>query len=114
LPGRISDYHWAINACCITLWEQRHTEPWVAHTIERLCWLAIRLYETHCEGQGGHTFGYSKLVEMYSREGYLHEAIALVQRAQLKDTAAGAQIEYTQIYESLQKRMAALEAEGAS
>src|SRR5258708_4417745 len=47
LPGELLDYHFAIQGCCSELWRLRLEEPWVFAEIERLCWLDIRLIQTH-------------------------------------------------------------------
>jgi hypothetical protein len=120
LPGTIPDYHFAIAHCCEQLWQNRHGAPWTLHTIERLCWLDIQLCEAHPQdltfehGDGERrypTMGYTRLLPMYSREGYLTEALRVAQRARDHAGDEAAREHFAAHVAALE---AALEAEDAS
>src|SRR5262245_33497693 len=49
LPGRASDYHFAIQGCAQELWRRRREEPDVLPHIEELCRLNLRLLEARPE-----------------------------------------------------------------
>lgn len=115
LPGIASDYHFAIQSCNETLWKHRREEPWVVEQIERLCWLNIQLMEACPEAisfeREGETQYYSvsafyRLINLYKQDGYLKEALEVAAR--------GVRFNQTQHdFESLQERIAQLEAEDA-
>lgn len=114
LPGELSDYHFAIQACHEILWKHRHQAPWVAEKVFELCWLDIHLLEAYPKalayefdepGFMPRILAFERLRLMYQREGYLHEALDVAQRA--AKLAQGK----TNVDE-LQTLIAALEAEG--
>ncbi len=82
LPGELSDYHFAIQSCCLELWRLRREEPWVLVEIEELCWLDIRLLQAHPDfavvnnEQGFFLIlAFERLIALYEQEGYLYEAL---------------------------------------
>jgi hypothetical protein len=111
LPGVVTDYHFALQACIESLWKCRRTEARVWGELERLCWLDLQLIEAY---PGPFAIGerfvairaFPTLIRMYEREGYLHEALDVAQRAATfgQDGAP---------LEALQKRVARLEEEDA-
>jgi hypothetical protein len=113
LPGQTSDYHFAIQGCGEMLWKNRREEPWGIQEMERLYWLDIRLIEAHpetisFEREGKRSYfqvaAFDRLVYLYRREGYLHEALIVAKRAVKFDQQEGT-------LEELQQRIAALESE---
>jgi hypothetical protein len=113
LPGEVSDYHFAIQGCVDELWRRRRAEPELYDEIERLCWLDIRLLEARpsflsVSQVGGTVYlrvsTIERLISLYEREGFLHEALDVAIRAarlhQGEDRA-----------QQLQKRIAQVEAE---
>jgi hypothetical protein len=116
LPGQTSDYHFAIQGCGEMLWKNRSEESWVIQELERLYWLDIRLIEAHpetisFEREGKQSYfqvaAFNRLVYLYKREGYLHEALIVARRAVKFDQQQGT-------LEELQQRIAALELEDAN
>ena len=116
LPGIASDYHFAIHHCNETLWKQRRQEPWVLEQIERLCWLDIQLLEAcpeaisfdrEGETQYANVDAFHRLINLYEDDGYLKEALEVARRAVRFNQAQN-------YFESLQERIAQLEAEGAN
>jgi hypothetical protein len=102
LPGTTADYHFAIQGCVQELWKRRRTEPHLLPDVERLCWLDIRLIEAQpntiaFEREGGTSFvnvlAFGYLIELYSREGFLNEALEVAQRGvRLHQTTAEAEL----------------------
>lgn len=88
LPGQILDYHFAIQGLSELLYKRRRTEPQHLPLAESLAWLDVRIVEAHpllfrlspdkedCIG----ILAFNFLVELYEREGYLHEALAAAER----------------------------------
>lgn len=113
LPGTISDYQLAIQKCYNALWDARREEPGVLIEVEALCWLSIRLIEAYPTaflyqaGDGEERFmghgAYMTLVQLYEREGFLHEALEVAERLTLFDSNFG--------LEELQTRLDMLQAE---
>jgi hypothetical protein len=112
LPGTVSDYHFAIQRCVEQLWKRRRQEPALLHVVERLCWLDIRLIEARPETiispkKGSATFfqvlAFSHLVELYSDEGFLNEALEIAER--------GARLNQKTPVAELQERLARIKAE---
>jgi hypothetical protein len=113
LPGEPSDYHFAIQNCNETLWKYRREEPWVVEHIEWFCWLDIQLLEACPEAitfdregeiQYANVLAFYRLISLYEKEGYLTEALEVARRA----------VRFNQSqpdFESLQERIAQLEAE---
>src|SRR5713101_7399102 len=91
LPGEASDYHFAIQRVIEDLWKRRREEPHVLPELERLCWLDVRLVEavpeaiSYEQSDGSRHFvrvlAFSRLVYLYEREGFLHEALDVAERA---------------------------------
>lgn len=116
LPGEPSAYHFAIQNCNEMLWKYRREEPWVVELIEWLCWLDIQLIEACPEAisfdrddetRYVNVLAFDRLISLYEREGYLREAIKVARRA----------VRFNQSqhdFESLQERIAQLEAENAT
>lgn len=114
LPGTASDYHFAIQSCIEGLWNCRRAEPMVLEHVERLCWLDIRLIELRpdvitLEDNGNDRYfavlAFKHLGLLYQREGFLHEALDVAERAARFEQGDP---------ESIRQRIAALEAEDAS
>jgi len=109
LPGIPSDYHFIIQGCAERLWARRREEPSALESVERLCWLDIRLIEVkpsliHAELRGARVMTFQWLIDLRAREGFLNEALDIARLAatfQQGDTNA----------QLLQDRIAALEAE---
>jgi hypothetical protein len=91
LPGTATDYHFALAAAVENLYAIRATEPAMLETVERLCWLDIQLiearpaaflWETPEGARAYYSFPtFSRLITLYSTEGYLREALAVIERA---------------------------------
>jgi hypothetical protein len=88
LPGQPSDYHFLIQGCALALWNRRRAEPEVLQEVERLCWLDIQLVQarpdavTHEYSEEWKFFAiaaFATLIELYQREGFLHEALEVAQ-----------------------------------
>ena len=88
LPGELSDYHFAIQGAAEALWKKRREEPQHIAFAEWLYWWDVRLIEAHPhvvqirpgepEYFGVHAF--DRIVGLYEREGFLHEALAAAER----------------------------------
>jgi hypothetical protein len=50
LPGELSDYHFAIQNTCKTIFGRRREDLNLLEELERLCWLDIELLEASTEG----------------------------------------------------------------
>lgn len=90
LPGVPSDYHFIIQACAGALWSRRRREPQALEDVERLCWLDIQLiearpetieYEHEDEPMFYRVLTFAILIDLYEREGYLREALAVADTA---------------------------------
>lgn len=112
LPSIASDYHFAIQRCVEELWKRRRQEPGLLSEVERLCWLDLRLVEArpetiayerdgNVEFAGVLAFGH--LIELYSREGFLNEALDVAER--------GARLNQNTPVMELRERLARIEAE---
>lgn len=115
LPGEPSDYHFLIQGCANELWGRRRQEPEVLEKVERLCWLDIRLIEARLDAVSDEfsdeprfyqVLAFAILINMYEREGFLHEALDVAERA-----ARFGQVNEAQ--DRLLERIAAAEAEDA-
>jgi hypothetical protein len=90
LPGEPSDYHFLIQSCASELWRRRRRDPDALEDVERLCWLDLNLVEA-CPAAITNEYGdeprfyqvtaFSTLIDLYEREGCLHEALAVAERA---------------------------------
>lgn len=88
LPGQLSDYHFVIQSCADALWKRRRNEPWQVAFVEWLCWWDVRLVEAHSHiieiAPGKQEYlqvlAFDRLVDLYEREGFLHEALATAER----------------------------------
>lgn len=113
LPGKLTDYHFAIQNCHNTLEGFAREEPWVFEEVERLCWLDIRLISEYpetitlepiviadkelakiaAERRGERRFfsvsAFHHLMGMYEREGYLREALEVAKIAERFEQCSG-------------------------
>ncbi len=88
LPGTASDYHYALMETYQALYSRRREEALALVEVERLCWLDIALVE-RCPRDRGEEFdlrevdhpAFSRLMQIYEREGYLLEARSVAERA---------------------------------
>jgi hypothetical protein len=90
LPGEGTDYHFLIQGCAKELWGRRRDEPDVLEEVERLCWLDIQLVESLPEAvmdefsdepRFYQVLSFDILIDLYEREGFLHEALEVADRA---------------------------------
>jgi len=90
LPGEPSDYHFLIQGTANDLWAKRREEPEVLEDVERLCWFDLQLieavpgavqHESDDEVSFYSVAAFSRLINLYEREGALHEALAVAERA---------------------------------
>lgn len=114
LPGQPADYHFAIQSAASVLHDRRRAEPGVLLNVEQLCWLDIQLVEAcpravSYESADGETYysitAFYTLISMYKREGFIREALAVVERAK----PFGRQVPGER--EDLETRLTAIEAE---
>lgn len=114
LPGILSDYHYALQSCHELLWQHRRKELWIIAEIERLCLLDIQLVEVQnsisVEREIDFSFGWKRLIQLYEREGNIHEAFAIAQRGDIfyQDRT---KYERKTLSASLQPRLTQFEAE---
>ena len=89
LPGILSDYHFAIQSASEALWRRRREEPGQLAFVEWLCWWDVALIEAHpyvieFEQDGKKRYfavhAFDRIVGLYEREGFLHEALAAAER----------------------------------
>lgn len=88
LPGELSDYHFAIQGAAEALWKRRREEPTLIALVEWLCWCDVRLIEAHPsvieiepgKAQYYRVHAFERIVGLYQREGFLHEALAAAER----------------------------------
>jgi hypothetical protein len=90
LPGRPSDYHFAIMGAYEDLWLRRREEPDVLPELERLCLLDIGLLEAIpniIRTVGNREVlpplsapAFSRLIYLYERNGLLEDALAIAKR----------------------------------
>jgi hypothetical protein len=116
LPGRPSDYHFAIMRACEDLWLRRREEPDVLPELERLCLLDIALLEAVPDiirKVGNREVlpplsapAFSKLIYLYERNGLLEDALAIARRGAALGQSGGD-------VERLSQRIASLLAEDA-
>jgi hypothetical protein len=115
LPGQPADYHFAIQGTAALLWNRRREEPNVLTKVEELSWLDIRLAEawpravSYDSGDGETYFSITALytlIKLYEREGFIREALAVVDRAK----SFGRQVPGER--ERLEQKLAAIESEG--
>lgn len=87
LPGELSDYHFAIQGTCRTVFDSRRQDFKLLEEVERLCWLDVALIEAHpsvAEYEPGKFYsvvGYDLLMRLYETEGYFAEAIEVAERS---------------------------------
>lgn len=95
LPGQGSDYHFAIQQVAGLLWRRRVAEPESLSWVEFLSWLDIKLIrafpdavrdEYAADYPGRSPFyavsAFNSLITMYSREGFLEEALGVASIAE--------------------------------
>lgn len=117
LPGEASDYHFAIQQVVGFLWSRRIPEPEVLGWVEYLNWLDIELiraypnavrdeYADHHPGRSPFysVSAFGSLIGMYSREGFLAEALGVARIAEEFDQGEPLRAE-------LEERLALLRAE---
>ena len=117
LPGEASDYHFAIQSAAAALWGRRSAEPEVLESFEHLNVLDIRLIEAvpdairdeYAEVRPGRSEFYTvsafrNLINLYTREGFLREALGVAQVAERFGQGEHVDAE-------LQERLAALQTE---
>lgn len=115
LPGTASDYHFALLSAVDSLYGLRFSEPGALNAVERFCLLDIQLIEAkpaaflYATPEGTERYysfpTLSRLITLYSTEGYLREAMMVVEKAEHFDQAQ-------QHRERIRARIAAIEAEG--
>ncbi len=114
LPGKPSDYHFAIQNAVDALWTMSSENPTVLNDIERLVWDDIALAQavpdavsTVLDGvrQWYRITGLARLVGMYEREGAWREALEVTR------IAATSFDQLSDKLEELTERVAALESE---
>ena len=92
LPAPPATTSFAIAGFAESFYSRRYREPeWLA-TVEWLCWLDVQLIEARSDAfldtrgeQPDNYFRFpvfSRLITMYSAEGYLREALEVVERAE--------------------------------
>jgi hypothetical protein len=90
LPGKLSDYHFALQRTHGELCKFIGKESWVAGEIEKLCKLNIQLLEKYPETisyeneEGIHyarVTAFNRLISLYENEGYLREALEVTKLA---------------------------------
>ena len=112
LPGELSSYHFAIQQAIQELWRLRTQESWALEEMEKLCWLDIRLITRslkefqHEDGNLLTIYAVDRLLTLFEREGYLHEALELAEFAVKLGAGEG-------LAEKLRERVALLDAEAA-
>ena len=117
LPGQGSDYHFAVQGVAETLTSRRSREPEVLEWVEFLCSLDIRLVQACPEAvtidnagipEGASRFAsiptFHLLTELYTREGFLGDALNVARIAERFEQARAPVAE-------LEGRLAALQAE---
>lgn|SRR5579875_2570703 len=114
LPGKLLDYHFAIQGCCSVLWRLHGEEPWVLIELEKLCWLDIRLIQAYpdiARANNEREFlvvtTMQHLIILYEQEGYLYEALQVAEIAVRFNQQKPA-------FERIKSRIAQLEAEEES
>lgn len=88
LPGQVMDYHFAIQGAVTLLHKRRFAEPQHLSFMEWLCWLDIVLLEANeasfriSEDNPTyvHVPAFNILLDVYENEGFLMEALPLVER----------------------------------
>ena len=86
LPGQLSDYHFAIQNACMTIFGRRREDLALLEEVERLCWLDIELLEAHpqvAEYEPSKFFrvlAYERLVSLYETEGDFAGALEVAER----------------------------------
>ena len=83
LPGELSDYYYAIKVACRAIYERRREDPSLLEEVERLYQLDMELVESYpksIEYESFHRQAYERLVELYTGEGYFHEALEVAER----------------------------------
>jgi hypothetical protein len=98
LPGQPRDYHFALQRAADVLWERRRrSEAGVLRTVEQIAWLDIELVEimptTIHDEENRNPIVYTvtsfqTLRDLYLREGFLCEALAVARRAERLDQSA--------------------------
>jgi len=115
LPGEPSDYHFLVQGCANELWGRRRQEPEVLDKVEQFCLFDLRLIEARPDAVSDEfsdeprfyrVLAFAILINIYQREGFLHEALDVAERAARFGQENEAQ-------DRLLERIAAVEAEYA-
>jgi hypothetical protein len=86
LPGQLSNYHFAIQDACNTIFRRRREDLALLEELERLCWLDIDLVEAHPQVVESeprrflHVLAYERLATLYETEGDFAGALEVVKR----------------------------------
>lgn len=98
LPGTASDYHFPLLVGADSLYRRRFAEADALPAVERFCWLDIQLIEARPDAfmvDASKSDDYyrfptlSRLITLYSTEGYLREALELVEKTERFGQAEG-------------------------
>ncbi len=98
LPGTASDYHFALLVGADSLYRRRFAEADALPAVERFCWLDIQLIEARPDAfmvdasKSGDYYRFptlSRLITLYSTEGYLREALGIVEKTERFGQAEG-------------------------
>jgi hypothetical protein len=116
LPGTVADYHFALLGTYEAMWAQRRRQPELLPELEQILLLDVRLVEAQADRIASDRQGermmprvpaFARLVSLYEREGFLHEALAIAKLAARFDQGSADE-------ERLEARLAQLEAEDRS
>ena len=87
LPGEPVDYHFAIQGVAEFIRKHHREDPSALSEMERLAWLDLRLVEAcpECvsfDGRYVRILAFAILVDLYTEEGFIREALEVAERAQ--------------------------------
>lgn len=99
LPGILSDYHFGIQHAHEALRKYIGKEIWVASYIEKLCLMDVQLLDkypetivfesTKNEIHYARASAFGRLLDLYEKEGYLREALAIAKIAERLEQGSG-------------------------
>ena len=114
LPGILSDYHFAIQHAHEALRKYVGKEIWVPAYIEKLCLLDVQLLDKYPETivfesikneiHYARASAFTRLIDLYEKEGYLREALQIAKIAERLEQGSG-------IVEELEARINLMETE---
>lgn len=114
LPGILSDYHFAIQHAHEALRRYVGKEIWVPAYIEKLCLLDVQLLDKYPETivfesikneiHYARASAFTRLIDLYEKEGYLREALQIAKIAERLEQGSG-------IVEELEARINLMETE---